>query len=293
MKFSILTPSFNSEKFIEETIQSVITQRGNFDLQYIVIDGGSTDDTCNIVNDFITKHQNNQLKVYCKSLSIQLISEPDNGMYDALAKGFKLVDGDWIGYINSDDFYLPNAFKSIQIVHDNFKKINWLTAKNTWYNKHGFICGSQLPLTYKKEYILNGVYGNELPFIQQESTFWKKELLDILNLKEFASYQLAGDFYLWYCFAQKSMPFIINTNISGFRIHEANQSLEIEKYRVEMENIIGGKRKKLSLRDKFYILKYKFITKYFSEKLILKHNKKTFNFWNTSLKTFPITKGEL
>ncbi len=293
MKFSILTPSFNAEKFIEETIQSVITQRGNFDLQYIIIDGGSTDNTCSIVSDFITKHQNNQLKVYCKSLSIQLISEPDKGMYDALAKGFRLVDGDWIAYINSDDFYLPNAFKAIQLMHENFKEFSWVIAQNTWYNRHGIICGSRLPLPYDRDFILNAVYGNELPYIQQESTFWRKELLTHVDFEQLSSYRLAGDFYLWHTFAKYTMPIVLATNISGFRMHQENQSLAIDKYKEEMQQIVGGKRKKLTFWERLKIIKHHFLCHYVSEHFVLKYRKDLIGFWESGLKYFPVTKGDL
>ena len=92
MKVSIITVSFNSVKTIEETIQSVLSQDYP-DIEYIVIDGGSTDGTLDI------------LRAYDKQIH-HWISEPDSGMYDAMNKGIQLATGDVIGILNSDDIYI-------------------------------------------------------------------------------------------------------------------------------------------------------------------------------------------
>ena len=94
-KISIVTPSFNHGEYIEETIRSVIMQ-GYPNLEYIVIDGASTDNTLKI------------LERYKSDLSV-CISEPDEGQTNALNKGFKCATGDILAWLNSDDQYLPNT----------------------------------------------------------------------------------------------------------------------------------------------------------------------------------------
>ena len=90
-KISIVTPSFNHAQFLEETILSVISQ--NYpDLEYIIIDGGSTDGSVEIIKKY------EQYLTYW-------ISEPDNGQSDALNKGFTRATGDIYGWLNSDDLY--------------------------------------------------------------------------------------------------------------------------------------------------------------------------------------------
>lgn len=103
MKISIITISFNSEATIEETIKSVIHQN-YLDLEYIIIDGGSTDKTIEIIN----KYKNN---IAC------FISEPDKGIADAFNKGIKRATGEIIGIINSDDKLFNNA---LNVVKNNF-----------------------------------------------------------------------------------------------------------------------------------------------------------------------------
>ena len=96
LKITIITVSYNSDKTIETTFKSVLEQTYS-NIEYIVIDGGSTDNTLNIA------------RKYSNIISI-LISEQDNGLYDAMNKGIKLASGDIIGLINSDDLFCdPDA----------------------------------------------------------------------------------------------------------------------------------------------------------------------------------------
>lgn len=119
-KFSIITISYNSSKTIEQTINSVINQSyKNF--EYIIIDGGSTDGTVEIIEKY-------------KSAVNIFISEKDYGIYDAMNKGIKLATGDWVGIINSDDFYELNIFEKInneienninfEIIHGNLNIVD-------------------------------------------------------------------------------------------------------------------------------------------------------------------------
>jgi glycosyltransferase involved in cell wall biosynthesis len=98
MMLSIVTPSYNSIEFIREAIESVLAQ--NYpDLEHIVVDGGSTDGTLDIL------HQYPHLTV---------ISEPDRGMYDALNKGLMHARGGWLGFLNSDDLYKEGVFNILK-----------------------------------------------------------------------------------------------------------------------------------------------------------------------------------
>lgn len=95
MKISIITPSFNSEKTIEETIKSVLSQTYN-DIEYLIIDGGSRDRTLEIVDKY-------------KDKISKIVSEPDKGIYDGMNKGIKLATGEIVGILNSDDLYFDES----------------------------------------------------------------------------------------------------------------------------------------------------------------------------------------
>ena len=106
---SIITVVYNGEKYLEETIQSVINQTYD-NVEYIIIDGGSTDGTVDII-----KKYEDQIDYW--------VSEKDTGMYNALNKGFSCAQGDYLGWLNADDTLFPNAFKDINTVFKSFPDV--------------------------------------------------------------------------------------------------------------------------------------------------------------------------
>ena len=118
MKISLITPSYNSAVTIAHTVESIITQNYS-DLEYLIIDGGSKDDTAKIVASYQDK------------IKINFISEPDRGIYDAMNKGIRMASGEVIGILNSDDIFydnnvlssIANAFadKKIEVVYGDIK----------------------------------------------------------------------------------------------------------------------------------------------------------------------------
>lgn len=94
MKISIITATYNSGGTVRDTIESVLTQSYK-DIEYIIVDGGSKDNTLDIVNEY-------------KSKIARIVSEPDRGIYDAMNKGYRMATGDVLALINSDDFFIDS-----------------------------------------------------------------------------------------------------------------------------------------------------------------------------------------
>jgi len=117
-KVSIITVCYNSSKTIEDTIQSVINQTYN-DIEYIIIDGLSTDNTLEIVNKYSDK-------------IAKVVSEKDAGLYDAINKGIELATGEIIANLNSDDFYIDNNVVSDVVAKMEEEKSDTLYA-NLYY----------------------------------------------------------------------------------------------------------------------------------------------------------------
>ena len=122
MKFSVITVVYNGEKTIERTIQSVIEQK-NADIEYIIIDGSSTDRTMEYVRKY-TSH------------IARIVSEPDRGIYDAMNKGSRLATGDIIAFLNSDDWYEKDVLQNVIARFEN-SEIDILCADARVISEYG------------------------------------------------------------------------------------------------------------------------------------------------------------
>ncbi|MDQ0640903.1 glycosyltransferase involved in cell wall biosynthesis [Pedobacter sp. W3I1] len=216
-KISIITPTFNQGQFIEQTIISVLNQ--NYEnLEYIIIDGGSTDNTLDII------------KKYGDKLTYW-ISEPDFGQTDAINKGYKIATGDIINWLNSDDYLHKNALKNISnsfLKHDVLAVtsiVNNFDNNGSWEEVTPFF-------SEKQDYIAKG-------FNNQPGTFFKKEIWDFFSPLP-NQLHFTMDQYIWFCFwlTQDASAFKIENYTSVyFRRHENSKtSRSIKK---ELFNHLG------------------------------------------------------
>ena len=226
VRVSIITPCRNARELIGETIDSVLRQRavtsGRVELQYLVCDGASTDGTAEAVRE-------------TGSGLVELVSERDLGMYDALAKGLRRATGDIVAYLNAGDYYHPNA---LDVVADVFarERLSWITGYNTIYNEQGAVTNASLPYRYRPSLFECGAYGRWLPFVQQESTFWRRSLMDGLDFEALASLRFAGDAFLWAAFARRSPLHVVQAMLGGFRFHRGQLSENRDAYLSEMRS---------------------------------------------------------
>ncbi len=236
IKISIVTPCRNAEKYIRETVESVILQTallsGRAELEYIICDGLSTDKTVEIA------------KAAAKSFqygTVLIVSQQDAGMYDALAKGIKMATGDIVAYINAGDYYNKYAFDIVLDIF-NTKKTHWLTGFSVVYNDKSHVVYSLLPFKFRKRFFSCGFYGQQLLHVQQESTFWSSALNSLIDYDKLASFKYAGDFYLWFQFSRHYTLYIVEAYLGGFRMHKGQLSENISAYNIEMEKIIRKPR---------------------------------------------------
>ena len=111
--FSIVTPSLNQGRFIERSIRSVLSQEGDFRVDYIIVDGGSSDETLAIIKEYDCLLQNGRLPIKCNGVSIRWSSEQDHGQSHAINKGFTQARGEIYAWLNSDDYYSDGALSVI------------------------------------------------------------------------------------------------------------------------------------------------------------------------------------
>lgn len=166
-RISIVTPSFNQAQYIEETIRSVLLQ-GYPNLEYIIIDGGSTDGSVEII------------KKYAPWLAYW-VSEKDKGQSNAINKGFSMATGDILAWINSDDFYEPNIFGPIAL---SMQHANWIVGKTNQTDENGKVFSTESS-NHSSNLIYDGCLKNGLSFdfpVAQPSHFWSSKILQKIGL---------------------------------------------------------------------------------------------------------------
>ena len=205
---SIVTPSYNQGNFLEETILSVIKQDYP-SFEYIIIDGGSSDNSIEII------------KKYEKYLSYW-ISEPDKGQADAIVKGFRHAKGEILGYLNSDDYLLPNC---LQVVGTTFTKDINLE----------FVIGKSIVVDHQSKLM----YQWNPPFINywtmlfsgcwfhQPSSFWRKRAYDEVGGIN-PNLRFALDYDLFIKLAKRKRPKVIKDILAAFRVHQQSKTSTLQ-----------------------------------------------------------------
>ena len=208
-KVSVITPSYNQGSFIERTILSVISQ--NYpNLEYIICDGGSTDETINIIKKYDDK-------------ITWWISEKDKGQTDAINKGMKRATGDIVCWINSDDILLPRALCYVANFFRNNPDCDFANGYSIEIDKEDRI----LKFTHiilNKFFFRKGCYN-----IAQQGMFWKRGLFDKIGY-------LDENFH-----AKMDVEWLIRVHESNAKIKLINKNLGAIRVYDETKTSLGGK----------------------------------------------------
>lgn len=197
---TVVTPCWNSAQFIEKTILSVITQTYD-NIEYIIIDGGSTDGTL----DIIKKYKNN--------ISF-LLSESDAGMYQAINKGLARATGDIVAYLNSDDIYFPNTLSRVVDLFNTNPGAELIYGDLDFVDERGVrICTKKYP-----KFNWTRFAATNYAMIGQPSAFWRKELLDRVGLFD-ESMKMAADFDFFVRAGLEGNLKHVDDVLAAFRIH--------------------------------------------------------------------------
>jgi glycosyltransferase involved in cell wall biosynthesis len=210
LKISIVTPSFNQAGFVEETLRSVLDQ-GYPDLEYVVIDGGSTDGSVEIIEKY-------------RDRLAYFVSEKDSGHGNALNKGFARTSGEVMAWLNSDDKYCPWTFQAVAQIFEAYPDIQWLAGLHGTWNVHGTLLGTDV--NYKNVHdFLNGNYG----WIQQETVFWRRALWEKAGGYINEDYKLMVDGELWTRFFPEADLWHAICVLGGYRAHRANRAMQFRR----------------------------------------------------------------
>jgi FkbM family methyltransferase len=232
-KISIITPNYNGGEFLEQTILSVLNQRYP-NIEYIIIDGNSSDNSLEIIKKY-------------ESYLAYWISEKDNNMYEAIQKGFEQSTGEIMAWINSDDMYHSNAFFKVAEIFSSYPEVKWLTGANTNFDEKNRTVNTRHSYNHNKY----SQFLNPEKHIQQESTFWRRNLWMEAGSKVDASLKYAGDFELWLRFNKYAQLYTVDTLIGGFRFRN-NQitKLFMDKYTQECMSCLEKAKNSFSIYEK-------------------------------------------
>ena len=244
MKVSIITISFNTENTIEKTLQSVAYQSYK-NIEHIIVDGGSKDNTLEICNSF--------------SHISKIISEPDNGVYDAFNKGLELATGDVVGFLNADDiFYNENSVQEIANIFLN-NETDIVYGNLDYVNREGKVIRNWTSRPYEKGLIKKA-------WMPAHPTFYcKKEVYDRLGIYN-DSFKIGGDFELCLRFLEvnKVPSFYLNKKLVKMLIGGISNSGLKSKWTIYKEELRAFKINKVFVNPiTFFLFKLKKLKQFF------------------------------
>lgn len=210
MKISLVTPSYNQAQFIERTIDSVLAQRGDFELDYKVIDGGSTDGTVDI------------LKRYGDRLT--WISERDRGQVDAINRGLRGATGDIVGWLNSDDVLMPGAFDRVATAFRDHPEIEWLHGRCMIIDEHDREVRRWISAYkhYRSRHHSLAAFLTE-NYVSQMTVFWRRGVHAEIGYLD-PEIRYAFDYDLFLRLAQRGSPLYLEDPVACFRWYETSKS---------------------------------------------------------------------
>jgi len=218
-KITVVTPVFNSARYLEAAIRSVLSQAYP-NLEYIIVDGGSTDGSVEIIRKY----------------EAQLCwwgSEPDRGMYDALNKGFERSSGELMGWISATDMLHAGSLFVVGSVFQAFPEVEWITGRPTGFTDDGMAAQVLKLRRWSRMTFLAGANR----YIQQESTYWRRTLWERAGSRVDDSRRNGNDFELWVRFFRYAKLYSVDALIGGFRSHPDSLGLQnlAECHRVHEE----------------------------------------------------------
>ena len=217
LKISIVTPSYNQGQYLEETIQSVLDQQYP-NLEYIIMDGGSTDNSVDIIKKY-------------ESQLTHWESRPDDGQAYAISKGFNMATGDILAWLNSDDYYTPGTLHQVaeMFTHDDLKIV--FGECDLYNQKTGKVKPSRV-FEYAQSHII------ELSdYIVQPSSFWTRKTYDLvgdLNVK--LAYSFDWD---WFIRAKRK----------GVQFQAVDKAFSVYRYHDQHKTGTGGDKRDMELAN--------------------------------------------
>lgn len=203
-------PSYNHAEFVRAAIDSVLSQRGDFELDFVVLDGASTDSTVDILQRYDDR--------------VRWLSQPDRGQIDAINRGISAASGGIVGWLNSDDYLLPGALQRIAHAFTSSESVQWVHGDCIVVDRKGNEVRRWIS-AYKryqaKRYTRDRLLASN--FISQMTVFWRRDLIDKIGLLD-DTLPLAFDYDYWLRLASVCDPVYIDAPQAAFRWYTTSKS---------------------------------------------------------------------
>jgi glycosyltransferase involved in cell wall biosynthesis len=219
--FSIVTPSYNQGEYLDETIRSVLGQEGDFLIDYIVVDGGSTDGSVDIIDRYDQLLRRGEWPLSCRGVSLRWLSEKDAGQSDALMKGFAMAHGAIFAWLNSDDTYLPGALQRVTEAFGETPEAGLIYGDARYCDS----AGKQLGNYKTAEFDLDRLACFNI--ICQPSAFFRREVFrEVGGVDRSLHYSM--DFDLWIRIARRFRCRRLPQFLSTYRLHDSSKTVRAE-----------------------------------------------------------------
>jgi glycosyltransferase involved in cell wall biosynthesis len=242
-KITLVTAVYNGEEYLEATIRSVVEQ-GYPNLEYILVDDGSTDGTVEIIRKY-------ERAVSC------WFSQANQGLFAALNAGFARSTGEIMGWLNSSDLLQANGLFTVGSIFRTLRDVEWITGRPTKISAAGMTIDVLPVPRWSRGRFLAG--ANK--YIQQESTFWRRSLWERAGGYVDAAYRAEGDFELWVRFFRHARLYSVNALIGGYRLHDhALSSSNMERYNRNCDEIAAREAESLRGSRRAVVKVFRWIT---------------------------------
>ncbi|MBJ6751681.1 glycosyltransferase [Geomonas anaerohicana] len=223
-RLSVVIPSYNYARYLEPCLDSILSQ-GYPNLELLVLDGGSSDGTVDI------------LKRYEKHISFWR-SHKDAGQYAAIEEGLNRSTGEIMTWLNADDKFHPGSFDAVSRIFAAAPEVEWLMGRPNSFDENGVQKHvlTFLPMNSRAKYLADE------EFIQQEGVFWRRSLWQRSGAYIDGTLPLAADLELWARFFRSARLFSVDLLLAGFRDHPLQKSKDKAGYTAEADRVLARER---------------------------------------------------
>ncbi|MBI2639340.1 MAG: glycosyltransferase [Candidatus Sungbacteria bacterium] len=230
---SIVTPTYNQARFIGQTVESILSQEGDFYIDYIIVNDGSTDNTLEVIEKYDKLMKTGKYPIKCKEISYRYWTRPNGGQTSAINEGLKAAKGSVLAWMNSDDYYMPGVFEKVAKVFTDDAELDFLYGDSLKIFEDGRPPKAEPKPRPDETFESLRTRGNSFGF-----NFFSKKIIDKVGYLD-ESFRYCMDLELWHRIFQSGKVKYIPGTIGAFRVWEGSKTTTQQKKFAEERRIIA------------------------------------------------------